>query len=238
MNIKSIHVFFLGLIVFLLLLVIVFVPVKRNEPDESTNEIKYVAIGDSYTIGLGIGEEGRWPNVLTNHLKERGVKINLVANPSVSGYTVRDAIELELPTVRDIKPDLVTVLIGANDSFARVSQDQYRSDLVELLDKLQPLLSDPNNVILVTIPDYSKAPSVQQNATTEGLSDFIQSYNKVIKEEGSKRDLQVADIFPISQTMMGPEDYTEDGLHPSAQGYAKWENVIFPVVFDFLRSSK
>lgn len=230
----------LALAVLLFFTVFLGVLIFRNNskavPEKESKEIKYVAIGDSYTIGLGIDEEGRWPNVLVKYLQEKGIKIELVANPSVSGFTVRDAIEIELPVVQSIKPDFVTVLIGANDNFMQRDEDDYRTDLVELLDKLQSIMTNPGNIVLVTIPDYSKSPSVQGRGE-EGLSEFIQSYNIVIKEEAEKKNLPVADIFPVSQTMTGSEDYTEDGLHPSAQGYRKWEEVIFPRVFLFLRDS-
>ena len=231
-------IYILFIIVLLISIPLVWIKTRPNEQlnQNPSREIKYVSIGDSYTIGLGIDERDRWPNVLTNHLRERGINIRLVANPSVSGYTVVDAIELEVPAIESLKPDLVTVLIGANDSFIRKSQDDFQSDLIELLDQLQQLIPNPKNIILVTIPDYSKSPSVQQNATTDGLSDFIASYNNIIKNEANKRDLKVADIFLVSQTMTGQADYTEDGLHPSGEGYAKWEKVILPVVSSKLGS--
>jgi len=94
--------------------------------------IRYVAIGDSYTIGLGIEEKDRWPNILTNHLKEMKIDIHLVANLAVSGYTVRNVIELELKEVENIRPDFVTVLIGANDNFGQKDVENYRQELQEL----------------------------------------------------------------------------------------------------------
>src|SRR3990167_6879276 len=231
MKLKLIHVVILGLIVILAF----FISKNMRDVQRLDKNIKYVAIGDSYTIGLGIDEKGRWPNVMTAHLKEKGIKINLAANPAVSGYTVRDAIEIELPVVESINPDFITVLIGANDNFMQRSKDDYRADLVELLDKLQTTLSNRKNIVLITIPDYSKSPALQETKE-EGLSEFIDDYNEVIKEEAETRGLPVIDIFPVSQTMAGDDDYILDGLHPSAQGYAKWEKVIFPVVFDLLKN--
>ena len=207
---------------------------KANMQITSTGEIRYVAIGDSYTIGYGVLEVDRWPNVLVNNLKKEGINISLVANPSASGFTVRDAIKFELPEVEKIKPDFVTVLIGANDSFGQEETEVYQKDLIELLDKLEKILPNPKNIILITIPDYSISPQAFGFPKKE-LSKLIQDYNEVIKEEANKRGLRLADIFPISQTMIETNDYIEDGLHPSAKGYLKWEKVIFPVIFDFLK---
>lgn len=216
--------------------VLAFVVIYLNQSRlKSQKGIKYVAIGDSYTIGLGIAEEDRWPNILVNHLKKEGANIDLAVNPAVSGYTVRDAIEFELPIVKKIRPDFVTVLIGANDNFGQKDAETYRQELRELLDKLQLIVTNPKNIVLITIPDYTKSPALRLYQK-KGMSKLIEEYNEIIKEEGGKRDFTIADIFPMSQTMTSDIDYISDGLHPSAQGYIKWERIIFSVVFDLLRN--
>lgn len=202
---------------------------------DSGKDITYISVGDSYTIGNGVSESGRWPNVLTRHLNEAGINIRLIDNPAVSGYTVQNAIDLELPVVEKLKPDFVTVLIGANDNFSQTSPNVFERDLNELLDKLQGMLVNPNRIVLITTPDYSKSPAAARYGTA-GVSRSIEEYNKIIKNEAEKRGLRAADIFPISQTMTSADDYISDGLHPSAQGYAKWEKVIYPVVFEFLKN--
>jgi len=206
---------------------------SENMIVETTSQakIKYIAIGDSYTIGNGVPESGRWPNVLVKNLQENGVDIELISNPAVSGFTVRDAIRTELPLVEKLKPDFATVLIGANDNFRETDTGSFEADLKELLDKLQESLENPENIVLVTIPNYSRSPAMK-GYDTQSISKSLEEYNEVIKDEARGRGLKVADIFPVSQTMTGAEDYISDGLHPSAQGYAKWEKVIYPVVRD------
>lgn len=225
----------ISIIICILLFWIKNPPFKLKESDNqgSEREIRYVAIGDSYTIGLGIDEKNNWPNLLVKHLKKEGINVRLVANPAVSGFTVRDAIEHELPIVEKLRPDFITVLIGANDNFMETNREDYRRELGELLDKLQSSLKESKNIILVTIPDYSKSPTIQGSERID-MIDFIASYNSIIMEEGKRRGLEVADIFPISQTMTESVDYISDGLHPSPGGYSKWEKIIFPVVYDFL----
>lgn len=197
----------------------------------SKTGIRYVAVGDSYTIGVGVVEEDRWPNILTNHLRKEGINIYLVANLAVSGYTVKDVIELELGEIEKIRPDFVTVLIGANDNFGQKEVGTYRQELRELLNRLQPMVTNPKNIVLITIPDYSKSPAARLYQQ-EDMLDLIKQYNEIIKEEGIKRNLVIADIFPMSQAMTKDIDYVSDGLHPSAQSYIKWEKIIFPVVYN------
>jgi lysophospholipase L1-like esterase len=147
---------------------------------------------------------------------------------------VQDAISRELPQIKDLNPDFATILIGANDNFRETSVEKYRQDLRQLLDELQPMLTNPKNIVLITIPDYSKSPAGVQYGAGDEISRGIEEYNRVIKDEAEIRELKVADIFPLSQTMTGTEDFISDGLHPSDVGYAKWERVIFPVVSDLL----
>jgi lysophospholipase L1-like esterase len=210
-------------------------PQTQNNPADPSGKIRYVAVGDSYTIGLGVRADERWPNVMARNLNNAGVNIELVLNPSVSGYEVQDAIEIELPKVEKIRPDFVTVFIGANDNFRSKDADIYNKDLTELLDKLQPMLTNPKNIVLITIPDYTKSPA-GRGYDTGSQSRLIEEYNQVIKDEANKRGLKVADIFPLSRSMTGSEDYIYDGLHPSGNGYLKWEKVIYPVVLELLKA--
>lgn len=222
-------------IIALILILGLGIYMSRQVPDQTQSRkgISYLPIGDSYTIGNGVWQNDRWPNVLVKDLNQQGLEVHLVGNPAVSGFTVQDAIRLELPVVAKLKPDFVTILIGANDNFRGTPAAVYQKDLAELLDKLQPMLTNPKNIVLITIPDYSQSPAglpyQEQN-----ISKTIEDYNKIIQDEANKRGLKVADIFPISQTMTSAEDYIDDGLHPSAQGYAKWEKVILPIVQDLL----
>ena len=172
---------------------------------------------------------------IVTRLKKEGINISLVSNPAVSGFTVRDATYFELPEIEEIKPDFVTVLIGANDSFGQRDINIFEKDLIELLDKLEEILPTPKNIVLITIPDYSISLQTE-GFDKKSLSKSIEEYNRVIKDQAQKRKLRVADIFPISQTMTQASDYTQDGLHPSSLGYLKWEKIIFPVVFKLLKN--
>lgn len=207
---------------------------------QNTDVIRYVAIGDSYTIGNGVAVDERWPSILTTHLNQESIGIQLVGIPAVSGYRVQDAIKYELPIIKKTKPDFVTVFIGANDSFNQISVNQYQSELNDLLDQIQSEISDPQQIVMITIPDYTVTPAARDYSQLELAAGqaLIMEYNQVIKDIARQRGLAVADIFPTSQTMTEATDYISDGLHPSAAGYRKWESVILPVVQDKLNERK
>src|SRR5258708_12188434 len=99
--------------------------------------IKYLALGDSYTIGTGASApEHSWPSIIAERLREQtGQEVELT-NPAVNGFTTIDLIRHDLPEVRAVKPDLVTILIGVNDLVRDVSPDSYRATLVPIYDEL------------------------------------------------------------------------------------------------------
>src|SRR5947207_13304485 len=86
-------------------------------------KIRYVAIGDSYTIGEGASPNESWPAVLTRHLNEKGLRVELVANPSVTGWTTQQAIERELPVFLKANPNFATLQIGVNDWVQDVDEE-------------------------------------------------------------------------------------------------------------------
>jgi lysophospholipase L1-like esterase len=197
--------------------------------------IRYVAVGDSYTIGLGVDENERWPNLLVKHLADNGIAVELVENLAVSGYTTRNAIEFELPLFEKTKPDFATLLIGANDSFQYLDSKFFENSLKTLLDRMQENMSNPKNIILITVPDHAKSAAGRKEGLGEETTKLVEEYNRIIKMEAYNRGLPVADIAVEADLSSDPANYIEDGLHPSAKGYRKWEKAIYPAVYNFLK---
>jgi lysophospholipase L1-like esterase len=151
------RVFIVGVLLLCIVGILIWTFKKNPTPmnpsiNSKTNTIRYVPIGDSYTIGLGVSENERWPNVLVEGLKTNGIDLELVANPAVSGFTVNDAIDYQLPQVEKLKPDVVTVLIGANDNFRQVNAQEFSKSYQTLLDRLQKIIVNPRNILLSPFP--------------------------------------------------------------------------------------
>lgn len=199
-------------------------------------KIRYVALGDSYTICEGAKAEEQWPTILTRHLKEKGLDIELIANPSVTGYTTQNLIDRELPVFEKADPTFATVLIGVNDWVQRVDSVKFKKNLVFILDKVQNKLKDPMKVILITIPDFGVTPTGRLYGGGRDISKGIAELNGIIVREGKKRKLPVVDIYPVTQKMTVQEGLiARDGLHPSGKEYAIWEQMILPLAYDLLK---
>lgn len=192
--------------------------------------IQYAAIGDSYTICEGMVEQNRWPNMLTQHLKSEGYDIELVANPSVTGYTTQDLIDKELPVFEALKPNFATLCIGVNDWVQGVGEIHYRNNLTYILEFMLVRLPGPNRLIVITIPDFGITPSGPKYAKGRDISAGLAGFNKIVVEEATARGLAVVDIFESSKKMAtNPDMVWDDGLHPSAKMYREWEEMILGV---------
>jgi len=205
---------------------------------KETTHIKYVALGDSYTIGEGAKPGEAFPDLLTKHLEENGVDITLSANPSVTGWTTEDLIEKELPVFDRIKPEFVTLLIGVNDWVQGVDSGTFHKNLSYIIDHVRALLPVKNKLVLITIPDFGVTPTGKRYSQGRDITKGIADFNAIIKTEARKRNLSVADIFSETQKMKNnPELTALDGLHPSAKEYAIWEKIIYPFAYDLLKDS-
>jgi len=199
--------------------------------DNVLKPIRYVALGDSYTICEGAEWEESWPFLLTQNLNQIGIPFELIANPSVTGWTTKDLIEKELTIYDESKPDFATLLIGVNDWVQLITIQQFKENLQYIISRMLSQLEKQTNLVLITIPDFGVTPKGANYSNGRNIADGISEFNQVIIEEAKNRNLKCIDIFPISQQMKDkPELISADELHPSAKEYALWEELIFPVV--------
>jgi lysophospholipase L1-like esterase len=78
--------------------------------------VRFVALGDSLTEGVGdpAGDGWRgWAALLSGGLAAKDVDFT---NLAVSGAQTRDVLERQTPAALDLRPDIVAVVIGVNDT--------------------------------------------------------------------------------------------------------------------------
>lgn len=212
------------------ILILLTVMARRGQ----RGEIRYVAVGDSYTAGTGVDEDGSWPRLLVNDLKDHGVKIRLVANLAVNSKATREIISEQLTKFDRLTPTFATILVGVNDFNRGYPKEEFQKNLVIILDRMQARLP-PNRLVVLTIPDFSVTPTGKTFGDPTGNSEGVAGFNKIIKTEAAKRNLPVVDIYLLSQDMGKDTSLiASDGLHPSAKEYLLWEKVIFLTVLDLL----
>jgi lysophospholipase L1-like esterase len=198
--------------------------------------LRYVALGDSYTIGTATRSPAeRWPDQLVARLGEGATAIDLVANLGVNGYTSRDLIDMELPQLAALEPGLVTVLIGVNDVVQGVPVTTYRENVSVILDELLGRLA-ATRIVVVTTPDYTVTPRGADYGDPAGQADAIRRFNGAFSELSAQRGIAVVDIHAISlEAANDPTLVADDDLHPSGVQYGRWVDRIAPIVTELLR---
>lgn len=203
---------------------------------KTDSKIRYVALGDSYTICEGAKWEESWPYLLTQHLNDSNIPVELIANPSVTGWTTQDLIDKELPIYDSSNPDFATLLIGVNDWVQKVTHEQFQINIEVILDRMQAKLKTKTNLVLISIPDFGVTPKGSQYSGGRDISEGIASFNSILQKEAIKRNLKWVDIYPTTQQMKdSPILISSDELHPSATEYALWEKLIFPIAHTVLK---
>ena len=196
---------------------------------------RYLALGDSYTIGESVLENDRWPNQLAKRLEAQGISLD-VTTIARTGWTVNELwqdIQIDPP---EGTYDLVTLLIGVNDQYRGYPTVGYRDDFRFILTiAIEYAGGDPDQVIVLSIPDWGMTPfAAGQDA--QKIATEIDEFNSINWEEAEKAGAHYVDITPISRTVTADSPLiAADGLHPSGQMYSEWVNLVIPIARDILK---
>jgi lysophospholipase L1-like esterase len=184
---------------------------------------RYLALGDSYTIGESVDASRRWPVQLAAMLRQRGMNI---ADPQIiarTGWTTDElsrAIDAEKPQG---PYQLVSLLIGVNNQYRGRSADEFREQFRALLKRSIAFAGDePGRVIVLSIPDWGVTPFAQGKDRGK-IAREIDQFNRISREECQVLKVAFIDITPISRRAPNePALIAGDGLHPSGQMYRLW----------------
>ncbi|CAN1569485.1 TesA Lysophospholipase L1 and related esterases [Spirosomataceae bacterium] len=207
-----------------------------NQKNIMTNGLSYLALGDSYTIGESVTEDQRWPVQLAKSLTLNGVAVSPPQIIAKTGWTT-DELKAKIISENITKKyDLVSLLIGVNNQYRGRSVEEFRKEYVDLLNTaIQFSGNQPQHVFVVSIPDWGVTP-FGRNSPKKSISEQIDLFNAIKKEETEKRGILFFDITPISRrAITDPSLIAEDGLHPSGKMYQLWTEKIIPELLKKLK---
>lgn len=205
---------------------------EYETPEQETNSPKvkkYLALGDSYTIGESVPATQRFPVQLQQKLLAGGIQINSPEIIARTGWTTDELMN----GIRQANPqgtfDLVTLLIGVNNQYRGRDTAEYRRQFRELLTMAIGYAGNKaEHVIVVSIPDYALTPFGLTRDMAK-ISREIDWFNRINLQETRKTQAVYVDITPISRRGLGePELVAADGLHPSGEMYREWVELLMP----------
>ncbi len=188
----------------------------------TTVPTKFLALGDSYTIGESVEERDRWPEQLAAAIRAKGKKIDKPRIIGVTGWRtdqLKNAIE-----EAHLKNEygLVSLLIGVNNQYQKKSAESYAPEFEELLRTAIALAEGKKeNVFVVSIPDYGFTPfgKPKQAEITKAIDQF-NDINRTITLQLGVKYINITDL--TREGLEKPEYVATDGLHPSGKMYALW----------------
>jgi acyl-CoA thioesterase-1 len=184
---------------------------------ERTGELLYVAIGDSAAQGIGASGPGRgYVGELGRHIRALSGRSVRVVNLGVSGATVGLAVRDQLPKLRGLEPDILTVAIGAND-MAAFDPVRFEAQLRELFAAL------PAHAIVADIPSFYFLPAEKR----------VLVANRILRRLAAEHRFPVAPLYARTrrQGMWGvTTQFAGDLFHPNDRGYRVWASAFIPIL--------
>ena len=220
-----------NIILYSLLIFGVFSCHNKAEKESELAPIKYLALGDSYTIGQGIALAESWPLQLGGKLVENSFSVDKNDIIAQTGWETTDLLNaLADSSLEDY--NLVSLLIGVNNQFSNRPFETYTIEFDLLLDQAIGLARS-DRVFVVSIPDYGVTPFGSNNS--ENIAFELDEYNAYAAAKCQALNIPFINITEISRQLGDSNGaLASDNLHPSGTQYSKWVEEMLPIVLNLL----
>ena len=177
----------------------------------------YAALGDSFTAGREsvIGE--RWPDRLAAGLRE--VNPGLVyENLAVDGANSAEVLE-QVPVATALRPNLVTVICGANDVLltTRPDVEGYEERFSRILASLLEELPEAA-IVTGTAPESWNFMDLRPR-TRKRIAEATEALNEATRRIAAEHDQVLCLPVAGHPALEDPANYAADGLHASQRGH-------------------
>ncbi len=172
---------------------------KPAPPPDTRHRL--VAFGDSLTAGFGLEPGRSYPDDLQKLIDQKKHFWHVI-NAGVSGDTSTDGVA-RLPTVLELKPEIVVLELGANDGLRGIPVDATRANLEQIIVALQKAGAEVVLAGMTLPPNYGP--------------DYIRPFEQVFTGLAKQYKLT---LIPFLLEGVGghPDLMQRDSLHPNAEG--------------------
>lgn len=184
----------------------------QNRSKES-GDFVYLALGDSAAQGIGASspDKGYVGQIAQRVAEKTGRKVRVI-NVSVSGAVINDVRTKQLIELKSIKPDLVTIEIGAND-IAKYDKQKFTDEFSQLISVL------PKSTYVANMPYFQTRPGRRPYA--------LEASNIIRKLVASRTDLTLVDLQAITKERNDWLGYAADLFHPNDRSYKNWTDAFW-----------
>lgn len=199
--------------------------------------MRYLALGDSYTIGEGVAAAERWPAQLAALLRKRGIAVDDPDIVAATGWTTGELAAGIAERAPAGPFDLVSLLIGVNNQYRGLPLDAYAAEVTALLSRAIAFAGGrADSVVAVSIPDWSATPFAE-GRDRHRIAREIDAFNAAGAHMAAAAGVSGwVDVTADSRHCDAELDFTMDGLHYNARAYARWAERVLPVALVALES--
>jgi len=203
------------------LLLISFAPIMAQNITLKS-PVKFLALGDSYTIGESVEASKNRPHQLVDSLIGHGVNAEKPQVLATTGWRTDDLMNAVSNSHLASNFSLISISIGVNNQYQGKPFSQFEKELPLIFSQaLRHCSNDTTRIFFVSIPDYYFSPFGLSSQKGAKISAEIDQYNSFIKHFAEKMNVSFIDITAISRNR--DEKLTaKDGLHPSVYQYSAW----------------
>jgi lysophospholipase L1-like esterase len=191
---------------------------KPNDAAPVSGGIRYLAIGDSLTQGVGAPDEstGAFPALLAERWRADGCEVEL-QNVGISGYTAGQILAEQVPQIESFQPNIITFQAGGNDIANGIPIDEYRENVKQVLTSAK---GSGARVIVLAQNDWARSPVGVDYG--ESVPSQRAAYDDVLIEEASAHGAEFVDLRPLYAEQADQNQWVEDGIHPTPEAYQAW----------------
>ena len=197
-----------------------------------------VTLGDSITKGYrpGVARDETFSALLEKSLGAKGARVRVV-NMGIGGERTDQALIRFDKEVVSLKPAVVTIMYGANDSYIdrggdqpRIDKKQFGSNLRELIHRCEKMGARP---ILMTSNCYGTKPN--PNGAGQNPNDLLRDYMEVMRGVSKETGVILIDHFDFwtrsSRKGIDVGNWTTDQLHPNPIGHQKMSDLMVDTIY-------
>ncbi|TFC20788.1 SGNH/GDSL hydrolase family protein [Cryobacterium algoritolerans] len=187
---------------------------------------RYVALGDSFTEGVGDPEPASpgghrgWTDRIAEVLSQ-GTEDFAYANLAVRGKLIGQIIDEQIEPALALHPDLITISAGGNDVLRPGSDPDLIAARCEVA--VRRLAADGATIVLFTGADVGFSPVFRS------IRGKVAIYNENIRAIAANYDCVVADLWSLTE-IQAAGMWAPDRLHLNALGHHTVARMVLDVL--------